>query len=115
MLWDLLTLEKLMTSSITHLVYWCGLGVIILVAFAVIGGAVGVALREPGVMSFLLALPVLVAGLLVVVALGVLWRSFCEFYVVMIRMGEDLNVLRRAAESQGVLPPEGRSPPPESL
>ena len=64
-LWDLLTLEKLMTGSLVHLVYWFGLGI---------------------------------------VALAVLWRSFCELYVVVIRIGEDLTALRRAAESQGVLP-----------
>jgi hypothetical protein len=109
-LWDLLTLEKLMTGSIAHLVYWCGLGVIALGGFSVIGAAVGVALREGQVMGWLLAIPTLVAGLLVIGVMAMLWRSFCELYVVIIRIGEDLNVLRRAAESQGVLPEDVQRP-----
>ncbi len=103
-LWDLLTLEKLMTGSLVHLVYWFGLGIVALAGFAAIGTAVGTALREGGIMGWLLAVPVLVAGTLVVSAMAVLWRSFCEFYVVVVRIGEDLTALRRAAESQGVLP-----------
>jgi hypothetical protein len=39
----------------------------------------------------------------VIGALAILWRSFCELYVVLIRIGEDLNVLRRAAETKGWL------------
>ncbi len=104
-LWDLLTLERLMTSSLVHLVYWGGLGIIILVGFSVIGVSVGVALREGDVMGWLLALPVLVAGILVVAALAVLWRSFCEFYVVVIRIGEDLNALRQSNDR--ATPPVG--------
>ena len=77
MLWNLLTLERLMTGSVAHLVYWMGLGVIALVGFGAIGGSVGVALREGDVMGWLLAVPVFVAGVLVVAALGLLWRSFC--------------------------------------
>ena len=103
-LWDLLTLEKLMTGSLVHLVYWFGLGVVALAGFGAIGTAVGTALREGELMGWLLAVPVLVAGLLIVAALAVLWRSFCELYVVVIRIGEDLTALRRAAEGQGVLP-----------
>ncbi len=100
---ELLTLERLMTGSLVHLVYWGGLGIITLVGFSVLGAAVGVALREGELLGWLLALPVLVAGLLVVAALAVLWRSFCEFYVVVIRIGEDLNALRQAND---------RNPPP---
>jgi len=57
------------------------------------------------VMGWLLALPVLVAGMLVVAALAVLWRSFCEFYVVVIRIGEDLNALRQSNDRAA--PPVG--------
>ena len=39
MLWRLLTLERLMTGSLVHLVYWFGLGIITLGGFASIGGA----------------------------------------------------------------------------
>lgn len=112
-LWKLLTLERLMTTSIAHLVYWMGLGIISLGGFAVIGAAIGGALREGEILGWLLAIPVFVAGLLVIAALAILWRSFCELYVVLIRVGEDLHVLRRAAEAQGVLPRE--EPPSPSV
>jgi hypothetical protein len=98
--WDVLTLDKLMTGSLAHLVYWFGLGVIALGGFGAIGASVGVALREGAVMGWLAAIPVFVAGLLVVGALAILWRSFCEFYVVVIQIGEDLRVLRRSVETE---------------
>jgi hypothetical protein len=96
---DLLTFNRLLAGPVVHLVYWAGLSVIVLGAFGVIGGAVGVAVKEPGLQSILLAIPMLVVGLLVVGAMGLLWRSFCEFYVLMIKIGEDLSALRKAAES----------------
>jgi hypothetical protein len=43
-------------------------------------------------------------GLLVVVAMGLLWRSFCEFYLTIFRIGQDLSALRAASEA-GVRPP----------
>ena len=103
-LWNLLTLERLMTGSLIHLVYWFGLGVIALGGFGAIGGAVGIALREGPLMGLLAAIPVAVAGLLVISALAIIWRSFCEFYVVVIGIGEDLQVLRRSAEAGMVAP-----------
>jgi hypothetical protein len=105
-LWRVLTLEQLMTTSIAHLAYWIGLGLILLVGFAVIGGAVGAALREGAIIGWVLAIPAFVVCLLVVTALGILWRSFCELYVVLIRAGEDLNVMRRVAEAKGMVPRE---------
>lgn len=100
LLWDVLTLERLMTGSLVHLVYWFGLGVIALGGFGAIGASVGVALREGAVMGWLAAIPVAVAGVLIVCALAILWRSFCEFYVVVIQIGEDLQVLRREVEAE---------------
>ena len=105
LLWKLLTIEQLATGSLVHLVYWFGLGLVTLGGFAAIGGAVGMALREPSIMSVLLAIPVAVAGLLVIFALGILWRSFCEFYVVVIQIGEDLHILRLKAEADSALTP----------
>ncbi len=105
MLWNLLTLERLMTGSLVHLVYWFGLGVIALGGFGAIGGAVGMALREGPLMGIVAAIPVAVAGLLVISALAIIWRSFCEFYVVVIQIGEDLRVLRRSAEAE-MAPPQ---------
>jgi len=98
---DVLTLERLMTGPLVHLVYWCGLGVIVLGGFGVVGASVGMAMREGDIIGWLLAAPVLVAGLLVVCGLGVIWRSFCEFYVVIVRLGEDVHALRLSAELQG--------------
>ncbi|MDP3855344.1 DUF4282 domain-containing protein [Phenylobacterium sp.] len=98
--WDLLTFEKLMTNQVIHLIYWSGLGVIALVAFGMVGAAVGVALREESWIGVMLAVPVLVAGLLVVAALVLLWRSFCELYVALFRLSDDLHALREAADAE---------------
>jgi hypothetical protein len=97
-LWGVLTFDRLITGPVIHLVYWAGLGVIVIAAFSVVGAAIGVALREGSWGAVLLAIPVLVAGLLVVGAAGLIWRAFCEFYVAIFRIGDDLAVLRRAAE-----------------
>jgi hypothetical protein len=45
-LWDLLTFDKMMTGPVTHLIYWAGLGLITLVGFSIIGGAVGLGIRD---------------------------------------------------------------------
>jgi hypothetical protein len=100
LLWDLLTFERLMTNAVIHLVYWAGLGVILLVGFGSLGAAVGVAIRDPLPWGILLAIPVLIAGLLVTGVLVLLWRSFCEFYVAIFRISEDLAVLRADIEAE---------------
>lgn len=100
MLWDLLTFEKLMTNAVIHLVYWAGLGVILLAGFGSLGAAVGVAIRDPLPWGILLAVPVLIAGLLVTAVLVLLWRSFCEFYVTIFKISEDLAVLRQDVEAE---------------
>ncbi|UTP40688.1 DUF4282 domain-containing protein [Phenylobacterium sp. LH3H17] len=97
--WDLLTFEKLMTNQVIHLIYWAGLGVIALVAFGMVGAAVGVALREESWIGVILAIPVLVAGVLVVAALVLLWRSFCELYVALFRLSDDLHAIRQATDA----------------
>ena len=99
-IWDLLTFDKLMTNQVIHLIYWAGLGVIALGAFGSIGAAVGVAIRENSIFGILLAIPVLVGGLLVIGALALLWRSFCEFYVAIFKISEDLSVLRQDVEAE---------------
>lgn len=99
--WSALTLERLMTGSLVHLVYWFGLGIIALGGFGAIGASIGVALREGAVMGWIAAIPVAVAGVLVVLALAILWRSFCEFYVVVMQIGEDLRALRGLKETEG--------------
>lgn len=97
---DILTFERLLTGPVIHLIYWAGLGVIILGAFGSIGAAIGVALKEASIVGKLLALPLGVAGLLICFALVLLWRSFCEFYVAVFRIAEDLRGLRTVAERE---------------
>ena len=98
--WDLLTFERLMTNQVIHLVYWAGLGVIAVMAFGVLGATFGVALREGNILGVLLALAVLGVGLLGVGAAALLWRSFCEFYVTIFKISEDLAVLRQDVEQE---------------
>jgi hypothetical protein len=107
--WDLLTFDRLMTGPVIHLIYWAGLALIVLGGFGTVGGAVGVAMREEGWMKFFLAIPMVVAGFLVLVAGALLWRSFCEFYVAVFRISDDLRHIR-AAVDQGRSPFGGAAP-----
>ena len=50
--------------------------------------------------GLLLAIPVLIGGFLVMGALVLLWRSFCEFYVAIFRISEDLAVLRDSVDAE---------------
>ena len=102
---DLLTFERMITGPVIHLVYWCGLAVIVLAAFGVVGASVGIAIRERTLETLLVAIPTLVGGLLIVLIGGLLWRAFCEFYVVSFRIGDDLTALRRVAEQEQAGPP----------
>lgn len=97
--WDLLTFEKLMTNQVIHLIYWSGLGIIALIAFGFIGSAIGVAFREELLMGILLAVSVLIGGFLVVTVLVLLWRSFCELYVALFRLSDDLHAIRLATDA----------------
>lgn len=99
-LWDLLTFDKMLTGTVTHLVYWAGLGIIGISAFGVLGAFVGVAIREGDILGVLLALGVLGIGLLGVAVGVLLWRAFCEFYVTIFRISEDLHVLRQDVEAE---------------
>jgi len=46
-----------------------------------------------------MAIPVAVIGLLVMGAFLLLWRSFCEFYVAIFKISEDLTALRQDMEA----------------
>lgn len=98
-LWDPLTFERLITGTLTHLVYWAGLGIIGIMAFGVLGASVGVAIREGG-WGILLAVGVLGVGMLGVFIAVLLWRAFCEFYVAIFKISEDLHVLRQDVEAE---------------
>ena len=98
--WDLLTFEKMLTGSVIHLVYWAGLGIIGIIAFGVIGAAIGVAIRDSNIfLGILLALGILGIGMLGVGVGVLLWRAFCEFYVTIFKISEDLHVLRQDVEA----------------
>jgi hypothetical protein len=104
--WSVLTFERLITGPVIHLVYWAGLGIIIIAAFSVVGAAIGVALREGSWAAWLLALPVLIGGLLAVGAAGLMWRAFCEFYVAIFRISDDLSAMRRQVEADNAGAPK---------
>jgi hypothetical protein len=99
-LFSLLTFERMITGPVIHLVYWAGLGVLLLAAFGVAGASIGVAIKEHSLETVLIAFPTLIGGLLIVLAGGLLWRAFCEFYVVIFRIGDDLTALRKMAEAE---------------
>lgn len=97
-LWDLLTFDKMMTGPVTHLIYWAGLGLITLVGFSIIGGAIGLGIRDGSIAGFALAFATLIAGLLVLGALILIWRGVSEFYLAVFRIAEDLRAIRIATE-----------------
>ena len=99
-LWDLLTFERLVTGPLIHLVYWAGLGIIGIMAFGVLGATVGVAIREGSILGVLLAIGVLGVGVLAVGVGVLLWRAFCEFYVTIFKIADDLSVLRQDVEAE---------------
>ena len=100
-LWDFLTFEKMLTGSVVHLVYWAGLGIIGIIAFGVIGASIGVAIRDSNIfLGILLALGILGIGLLGVGVGVLLWRAFCEFYVTIFKISEDLRALRQDVEAE---------------
>jgi hypothetical protein len=109
-LWDLLTFEHLMTNQVIHIIYWAGLALIALGAFGTMGAAVGLVIRDPSLIGLLLAIPVLIGGFLVMGALVLIWRSFCEFYVAIFRISEDLSVLRDSVDAERKR--SGAAPPP---
>jgi hypothetical protein len=112
--WDLLTFDRLLTGPVVHLIYWSGLGVVLLAGFGVVGAFVGFLLRGDTLVEKILALPVLVAGLLVVAAATLTWRAFCEFYVAIFRISDDLAALRQAAESTVAAAPAPPTRPPSA-
>jgi len=100
LIWDMLTFERLMTNTVVHLIYWAGLAIIAVAVFGFIGAAVGVAIRDPFPFGLLMAIPVVVVGLIAMAALLLLWRSFCEFYVAIFKISEDLSALREQMDAE---------------
>jgi len=109
----------MVAGEIILLVYWAGLGVIALIGFGMVGAGVGLAIRDGSLAGLLLGAPVLIGGLLAMVALTLLWRATCEFYIAIFRISEDLRSLRRndesaAAARAATVPPRAPITPPTS-
>ncbi len=107
-----LTFDRMVAGQVILLIYWAGLGIIALIGFSVVGAGVGLAMREDGLSGWLLGGPLLVAGVLVVVALTLLWRAVCEFYIAIFRISDDLRALRRNDDALFAARSEQRTPPP---
>ena len=100
LLWDLLTFDRLLTGPLAHLIYWAGLALIAMLGFGLVGATVGVTLREGELLGVLLAVFTFIAGLVGLAILAMIWRGFCEFYVAVFQISEDLRALRAAEEGR---------------
>lgn len=111
---NLLTFDRMVTRPIVHIVYWIGLGLLVIGAFAVAGTAIGEGIKE-GVQGWLLATGFLIVGWLMVLIGVLLWRSMCEFYMAVLSIAEDLRYLRQFQEKLPVEPAPASvvsAPPP---
>jgi hypothetical protein len=104
---DALTLDRDFGLEAVQLIYWCGLAVVALVAFGVVGAAVGMLIRSGFPEGLMVGLPLLVAGLAIALVLGLVWRGACEFFVAVFQIADDLRALRIANESRTGPPPRG--------
>ena len=94
---DLLAFDRLLTGPLIHLIYWGGLGLVLLSGFGFVGAAIGLALRNLNLEALLLAIPAVVAALLVMGVVALLWRAACEFFLAVFSIAEDLHALRAEA------------------
>lgn len=109
----MLTFEKLLTGPITHLIYWAGLAIVMIIGFGVVGGAIGLVIRDFSISGVALGIATFVVGLLVTAALAMLWRGMCEFYLAVFQIAEDLRALRLSSEDQAAT--IRRVPPGDAL
>ncbi len=95
---NLLTFERMVTRPIVHIVYWIGLGLLVIAAMAVAGTAIGEGIKEGPPWGWVLAAPILIVGWLMILIGVLLWRSLCEFYLAVLSIAEDLRFLRQFQE-----------------
>lgn len=107
---ELLTFDRLLTGPVVHLIYWCGLCLILLIGFGAVGASIGLALRGGSIEVALAAIPAVVAALLIVAVLVLLWRGACEFYLAVFRIAEDLHALRLMNQRDGATVAPSRPP-----
>jgi hypothetical protein len=100
----LLTFDRLTARPIVHIVYWLGLGLFFIAAMGFLGVAVGSAIKDSTVWGALLAFGVLIVSWLMVLIGVMLWRAFCEFYMAVLSIADDLRVLRQYQEKLEVGP-----------
>lgn len=108
---DLWTFDRLNAQALVHIVYWAGLGLLMIAAFGVAGVAVGNAWADGSLWGYVLALPMIVIGWLGVVIGIVLWRVLCEFILSVMGIAEDLRVLRQYQEKLTPMEPQGAPAP----
>ncbi|HEY3814947.1 MAG TPA: DUF4282 domain-containing protein [Caulobacteraceae bacterium] len=104
LLWDLITFDRLVTGPIIHIVYWAGLGILLVVGCGSVGAAVGAASHEEGANAWWLGTVFVVVGLLFIAAAALIWRGVCEFYVAVFRISDDLRAIRTQMEGGVPLP-----------
>lgn len=110
---DLLTFDRLVAKPIAHIIYWLGLGLLVIAAFGVLGISVGNAIKDPTPTGILLSLPFLIIGWLGILIGVFLWRGFCEFYLAVMSIAEDLRILRQYQEKlDGSMAPASRPAEP---
>jgi hypothetical protein len=95
---SILTFERLATRPIVHIIYWLGLGLLFIIACAVLGVAYNTLVREALPMSIFLAIVVLAIGWISVVIGVMVWRAFCEFFMAVFSIAEDLHAIRAYQE-----------------
>ena len=95
---DLFTFNRLLSKPIVHIIYWCGLGLLLISACAVLGVAIGQALKDGSLMGWVLSLPILIIGWLSILVCIMLWRAACEFFLAVMSIAEDLSALRQYQE-----------------
>lgn len=95
---NLLTFDRMVTRPVVHIVYWIGLGLLVIAACAIAGTAAGEGIKEGSLWGWLLAAPILIVGWLLILIGVLLWRSLCEFYLAVLSIAEDLRYLRQFQE-----------------
>jgi len=87
-----------MAGEVLKLVYWAGLAMVALIGFSFFGVSIGMVINDfPR--GLLIAFPGIIGGVLVTVALALIWRAFCEFVTAIFRISEDLRALRQAQDA----------------
>ncbi len=95
---DMLTFDRMPVRPVIHIVYWAGLGLFVIIGCGMAGVSIGSALHDHDMMAWFLAVGVTIAGWLALL-IGVLaWRAFCQFYMAVMNIADDLRYLRQFQE-----------------